>query len=277
MLRVNSELLSGCRAPTLSASQMALEVCGMFHFAMSTVSMSVCITLTIAVLVHAALNFGTPMSQPCLIYSAVVAAASSAAVMGLALVARLSVTQTLMVTMACALVLAIVWEYAGFDARVASAYWVGKTVGASGQCDQIGMVHTATWAPATIGDLASDRSDPDDESDVTALFDCARSLAIGPGECDLLTRAEREGANLAEVEGALRVLMKLLIHPMAVRDRVVRGNLVDYQRRLHARYAVLSRRAPGEGGDIGRSAVEAQVQARLARLNSSLGREYSDD
>lgn len=249
----------------------------MFHFAMSTISMSVCITLTIAVLAHATLNSGTPVSQPCLIYSGTVAAASSATVMGLVLVAGLSITQTLMLTMAFAVVFALVWEYAGFDACLASTHWVSRTGGASEQCERVGMVRTATWAPATIGDLASDRSGPDDESDVKALFDCARSLAIGPGEFELLTRAGREGADLDEVDGALRMLMKLLIHPSSVRDPVLLRNLVDYQRRLHTRHAVLSVRTLGQSGDIGRSAVEAQVQARLARLNSSLGREYSDD
>ena len=277
MLRVNSELLSGCRASTLSAFQMALEVCGMFHFAMSTVSMSVCVTLTIAVLTHAALNSGAPMPRPCLIYSGAVAAASSAAVMGLALMARLSIAQTIMLTMAFAVVLALVWEYTGLDARAASTYWIVGSTAASGPCDRVGMVDTATWASAAAGDLVSDAPCPGGRSDVKALFDCARLLAINPEECELLARAGQDGADLGEVDRALAVLMKFLIHPTLVRDAALRRDLVDYQRRLHARHAVLSMQASGQGGDIGHSAARAQVQARLARLYSSLREEYSDD
>lgn len=284
MLRVNSELLSGCRASTLSAFQMALEVCGMFHFAMSTASMSVCVTLTIAVLTHAALNPGAPMPKPCLIYSGAVAAASSAAVVGLALMARLSIAQTIMLTMAFAVVLALVWEYAGLDARAASRYWTVRSTAPSGPCDRVGMVNTATWASATGGDLVSDAPRPGadtacegGESDPKALFDCARLLAISPGECELLARAGRDGADLGEVDRALAVLMKLLIHPTLVRDAALRRDLVDHQRRLHARHAVLSMQASGQGDDIGQSAARAQVQARLARLYSSLREEYSDD
>jgi len=261
---------------------------------MSTVSMSVCITLTIAVLVHAALNSGTPMSQPCLIYSGVVAAASSAAVMGLALVARLSVAQTLTLTMAFAVVLALVWEYAGFDARVAATCWAARTTGVSGERQQTGTVHAAAWLPSSVsvaeevaeacaadesvatGDLAAGIPDLTGESNARALLDLARLSEISPAECELLVRAEREGADLGEVDMALAVLMKLLIHPALVRDSDLRRDLVDYQRRLHARHAVLSMRASGPGGDIGQSAVRAQAQARLARLYSSLEGEYSD-
>jgi hypothetical protein len=284
MLRVNSELLSGCRASTLSAFQMALEVCAMFHFAMSTVSMSVCVTLTIAVLTHAALNSGAPMPRPCLIYSGAVAAASSAAVMGLALTARLSIAQTIMLTMAFAVVLALVWEYAGLDARTASTYWIVRSTAVGGPHDRVGMVNTATWTAETAGDLVSDTPCPGadapcpgGESDAKALFDCAKLPAISPEECELLERAAREGADLGEVDRALAVLMKLLIHPTLVRDAALRRDLVDHQRRLHARHAVLSMQASGQGGDIGQSAARAQVQARLARLYSSLREEYSDD
>ncbi|MBP7892896.1 MAG: hypothetical protein KA063_05100 [Firmicutes bacterium] len=238
----------------------------MFHFAMSTVSMSVCVTLTIAVLTHAALNSGAPIPRPCLIYSGAVAAASSAAVMGLALMARLSIAQTIMLTMAFAVVLTLVWEYAGLDVRAASTYWSVRSTAASGPCDRVGMVDTAAWAPTTAG-----------ESDVKAPFDCARLLAINPEECELLARAGQEGADLGEVDRALAVLMKLLIHPTLVRDAALRRDLVDHQRRLHARRAVLSMQASGQGGDIGQSAARAQIQARLARLYSSLREEYSDD
>lgn len=284
MLRVNSELLSGCRASTLSALQMALEVCEMFHFAMSTVSMSVCVTLTIAVLTHAALNSGAPMPRPCLIYSGAVAAASSAAVMGLALMARLSIAQTIMLTMAFAVVLALIWEYAGLDRRTAYMYWTVRSAAVSGPCDQVGMVNTVNWAPAAADDVASDTpcagADTPcsgSESDAKAVFECARLLAISREECELLERAAREGADIGEVDRALAVLMKLLIHPTLVRDAALRRDLVDYQRRLHARHAVLSMQASGQGGDIGHSATRAQVQARLARLYSSLKEEYSDD
>jgi len=256
---------------------MALEVCGMFHFAMSTVSMSVCVTLTIAVLTHAALNSGAPIPRPCLIYSGAVAAASSAAVMGLALMARLSIAQTIMLTMAFAVVLTLVWEYAGLDVRAASTYWAVRSTAASGPCDRVGMVDTATWAPTTAGDSISDTPCPGGESDVKALFNCARLLAINPEECELLTRAGQEGADLGEVDRALAVLMKLLIHPTLVRDAALRRDLVDHQRRLHARRSVLSMQASGQGGDIGQSAARAQIQARLARLYSSLREEYSDD
>ncbi|MBP7868547.1 MAG: hypothetical protein KA002_00620 [Firmicutes bacterium] len=256
----------------------------MFHFAMSTVSMSVCITLTIAVLTHSALNSGAPMPRPCLIYSGAVAAASSAAVMGLALIARLSIAQTIMLTMAFAVVLAIVWEYAGLDARTAFAYWSVRSTAATGPCDRVGMVNTATWATATDGDSDSDTPRPradtplaGGEPDAKAPFDCARLPGVGPEECELLARAGREGAGLGEVDRALAVLMKLLIHPALVRDAALRRDLVDHQRRLHARHAVLSMQASGQGGDIGQSAARAQVEARLARLYSSLREEYSDD
>jgi hypothetical protein len=71
--------------------------------------------------------------------------------------------------------------------------------------------------------------------------------------------------------------MRLLIHPTLARDPDLTRYLVDFQRRLHARRAVLSMQASGQGDDIGQSAVQAQVQARLARLYSSLREEYSDD
>lgn len=250
------------------------------------------------------------MSQLCLVYSGAVAAASSAAVIGLALVARLSIAQTLTLTMAFAVVLALVWEYAGLDNRVASARLVARTAGADGRCDQVGMVYTAGCTPANatncafkevgpgrvadvepnpVADSAPGRvadvepnpvavSGPAEEpADINRLLDRARSVALDPGECESLARAGREGADLGEVDKALAVLMKLLIHPALLRDPDMRRELVEYQRRLHAKRAVLSMRASGQGGDIGQSAVEAQVQARLARLYSSLKEEYSDD
>jgi hypothetical protein len=146
------------------------------------------------------------------------------------------------------------------------------------------MVNTVNWAPAAADDVASDTpcagADTPcsgSESDAKAVFECARLLAISREECELLERAAREGADIGEVDRALAVLMKLLIHPTLVRDAALRRDLVDYQRRLHARHAVLSMQASGQGGDIGHSATRAQVQARLARLYSSLKEEYSDD
>ncbi|HON42994.1 MAG TPA: hypothetical protein PLM74_07695, partial [Bacillota bacterium] len=186
--------------------------------------------------------------------------------------------------MAFAVVLALIWEYAGLDARTASTYWIVRSTAVGGPHDRVGMVNTATWTAETAGDLVSDTPCPGadapcpgGESDAKALFDCAKLPAISPEECELLERAAREGADLGEVDRALAVLMKLLIHPTLVRDAALRRDLVDHQRRLHARHAVLSMQASGQGGDIGQSAARAQVQARLARLYSSLREEYSDD
>ena len=249
----------------------------MFHFAMSTVSMSVCITLTIAVIAHAALNYGTPAPRPFLIYSGAVAAASSVTVIGLALVARLSITQTLMLTMAFAVVLALLCEYAGVDVRVAPVYLAARAAGAGEKYDRVGMVNSVSWAPAAISDSAPERPKEDSDSHTGTLFAYARLPAISYEECELLAGAQREGADLDEVDRALAVLMRLLIHPTLARDPDLTRYLVDFQRRLHARRAVLSMQASGQGDDIGQSAVQAQVQARLARLYSSLREEYSDD
>lgn len=293
MLRVDSELLSDRRAPTLSAPQTALEVCGVFHLAMSTIPTSVCVSLTVAVLANRALGYGTSVSRSCLIYSGVAAAASSAAVMGLVLLTDLPITQTLLLMTAIAVAFALIWEYAGFEAYSSST------------CSIAGTSAARVWAPIAGASIAltraaQDRSDepggdrhnmiacvaaaeapvsiesgPPDS--VEWLVSCAESLAVRPEERDLLVRACREGADLGEVDGALRVLMRLLIHPTAVHDLMVRAKLVDHQRCLHARHAALRAQAHGQSGGIGRSAVEAQAQARLARLNSLLGREYSDD
>lgn len=241
----------------------------MFRFAVSTISTSVCVTLTIALLANQALGSAMPISRLCLIYSAAAAAATSAAVMGLALLARLSIIQTIVSTVAFAAGLALAWKRMEFEPYLcAIAGPVGR---------------------AFCGDAKSDAQNTACLADPTAVASKAPSgqpadwigelLPLRPEERDLLAGASQEGASLREVDEALGVVMRLLIHPTLVQDCAVRARLVDCQRCLHARHALLRAHAQAhaEGGGIGRSAAVAQIQARLARLNSSLGREYSDD